>query len=100
MEAEGELVMAAIVHCPNPGCGRVSHLGDDPLGRIFRCPRCRTKLPSASASAGDSGWTAILGPPRLRQTRPGVETSQAARSSMLDLDRYHRSGQSWKSLGS
>ena len=34
-----------IVQCPNAACGRVSHLGIDPLGRIFRCPRCLTKLP-------------------------------------------------------
>ena len=52
------------VQCPNTACGRVSHLGDDPLGRIFRCPRCLTKLPSASAAAADSRWTAVLGPPR------------------------------------
>ena len=53
-----------IVHCPNAACGRVSHLGVDPLGRIFRCPRCLTKLPSAPATAADTGWTAVLGPPR------------------------------------
>ena len=53
-----------IVQCPNTGCGRVSHLGVDPLGRIFRCPRCLTKLPSAPAAAADTGWTAVLGPPR------------------------------------
>jgi eukaryotic-like serine/threonine-protein kinase len=53
-----------IVHCPNAACGRVSHLGVDPLGRIFRCPRCLTKLPTAPATAGDARWTAVLGPPR------------------------------------
>ena len=52
------------VQCPNAACRRVSPLGDDPLGRIFRCPRCLTKLPSAPAAAGDSRWTAVLGPPR------------------------------------
>jgi hypothetical protein len=61
----GETIMTTlIVHCPNAACGRVSHLGVDPLGRIFRCPRCLTKLPSAPATAGDSRWTAVLGPPR------------------------------------
>ena len=53
-----------IVHCPNAACGRVSHLGVDPLGRIFRCPRCLTKLPTAPATAADARWTAVLGPPR------------------------------------
>src|ERR1700761_4616756 len=48
--------------CPNRSCGRVSHLGEDPLGRIFRCPRCLTKLPTAPAAAADSGWTAIVRP--------------------------------------
>jgi eukaryotic-like serine/threonine-protein kinase len=52
------------VHCSNAECGRVSHLGVDPLGRIFRCPHCLTKLPSAPATAADTGWTAVLGPPR------------------------------------
>jgi tRNA A-37 threonylcarbamoyl transferase component Bud32 len=32
------------------------------LGRIFRCPRCLTKLPTAPAAAADSGWTAIVRP--------------------------------------
>ncbi len=58
-------MMAAVVQCPNPACGKVSHLGEDPLGRIFRCPRCRTKLPAVPSSASDSGWTAVLGVPRL-----------------------------------
>ena len=61
----GENIMTTlIVHCPNAACGRVSHLGVDPLGRIFRCPRCLTKLPAAPATAGDARWTAVLGPPR------------------------------------
>lgn len=58
------------VHCSNAECGRVSHLGVDPLGRIFRCPHCLTKLPSAPATAADTGWTAVLGPPR-----PTLESS-------------------------
>ena len=49
-----------IVQCPNAACGRVSGLAEDPLGRIFRCPRCLTKLPTAAASAADSGWTAVM----------------------------------------
>ena len=62
-------MMTAIVQCPNSACGRFSHLGDDPLGRIFRCPHCLTKLPSAPATAADSGWTAVVGPPRLGSRR-------------------------------
>jgi hypothetical protein len=72
-------MMTAIVRCPNAACGRVSHLGDDPLGRIFRCPRCLTKLPSAPASAADSGWTAVVGPPRLGEGRMGFRSIQAQR---------------------
>ena len=67
----------AIVQCPNTGCGRVSHLGDDPLGRIFRCPHCLTKLPTAAAAAADSRWTAVLGPPRPGAARLGVKPIQA-----------------------
>lgn len=62
-------MMTAIVQCPNMACGRISHLGDDPLGRIFRCPRCLTRLPSAPPSAADAGWTAVLGPPQLGDGR-------------------------------
>ncbi|MBV8608696.1 MAG: hypothetical protein JO034_14700, partial [Singulisphaera sp.] len=36
--------MGREVRCPNPACGRPSLLGNDPLGRVFRCPHCRTKL--------------------------------------------------------
>lgn len=70
-----------IVQCPNTGCGRVTHLGEDPLGRIFRCPRCRTKLPSAPAAAADSGWTAVLGPPRLGGGSIGSGSIQTWRRS-------------------
>jgi tRNA A-37 threonylcarbamoyl transferase component Bud32 len=91
-------MMTAIVQCPNTACGRLSHLGQDPLGRIFRCPRCLTKLPAASASAGDSGWTAIMGSPRLGRTRVSVKTGQAVRMPELALDRYSPSGQAWKTL--
>ena len=54
--------MPVIARCPNVSCGHVSQLVDDPLGRIFRCPRCLTKLPTAPAAAADSGWTAIVRP--------------------------------------
>ena len=58
-----------IVQCPNALCGWTSHLGVDPLGRIFRCPRCLTKLPSSSAAAADTRWTAVLG-----ATRPALDS--------------------------
>lgn len=54
--------MAKRVQCPNPSCRRESYLGDDPLGRVFRCPRCLTKFPMAANTAPDSGWMAVLGP--------------------------------------
>jgi eukaryotic-like serine/threonine-protein kinase len=69
----------AIVQCPNAACGRVSHLGDDPLGRIFRCPRCLTRLPSAPPSAADSGWTAVIGPPQLRSSGVGFRSTPPRR---------------------
>jgi eukaryotic-like serine/threonine-protein kinase len=90
-----------IVQCPNAACGRISHLGVDPLGRIFRCPRCLTKLPSAPATAADTGWTAVLGPPR-----PSLDSSSfrlttvrrwggAAPTATLDLS--VRSSESFES---
>jgi tRNA A-37 threonylcarbamoyl transferase component Bud32 len=60
-----------IVHCPNPICQHVTHLGDDPLGRIFRCPHCLTKLPTAAAAAADSGWGFVLGTPK-----PGLQSAR------------------------
>jgi len=58
--------MTTIAHCPNASCRRISHLGADPLGRIFRCPRCLTKLRTAdpSGSGSGSGWTAAAPSPR------------------------------------
>jgi len=65
--------MTASTRCPNTSCGHVSQLVDDPLGRIFRCPRCLTKLPAAAAAAADSGWTAIM--------RPSLRVGAAARGT-------------------
>src|SRR5208337_1785791 len=67
-DGRGRLQMARVVQCPNPSCSRTSHLGEDPLGRIFRCPRCLTKLPTAEVSGVDSGWTNVLGPLPWRST--------------------------------
>ena len=91
-------MMTAIVQCPNTTCGRVSHLGDDPLGRIFRCPHCLTKLPTASASAADSGWTAIVGPPRPGGARSSFRSIQAQRWGEVDLASSATIGPSWKAL--
>src|SRR3954464_8415677 len=60
--------MRVSTRCPNESCGYISQLVDDPLGRIFRCPYCLTKLPTAPAAAADSGWTAIMRP----SLHPGV----------------------------
>ncbi len=65
--------MTASTRCPNRACGQVSQLVDDPLGRIFRCPRCLTKLPTAPAAAADSGWTALIRP----SLHPGVGSWEA-----------------------
>ena len=81
----------AVVQCPNTGCGRVSHLGEDPLGRIFRCPHCLTKLPTAAAAAADSRWTAVFRAPRPGAWKVGCQTdpavamgSSTATASVLD----------------
>ena len=59
--------MTANVQCPNAACGQVSRLGDDPLGRIFRCPHCRTKLPTASAARLTQGGQLLWVPHGLVQ---------------------------------
>jgi tRNA A-37 threonylcarbamoyl transferase component Bud32 len=76
--------MTTMVLCPNPACGRASHLGKDPLGRIFRCPRCLAKLPAGHTNAGTSGWMTTLGPlptkyplPPLQSEIPLVEMSSS-----------------------
>jgi hypothetical protein len=90
-------MMTAILQCPNAACGRVSHLGDDPLGRIFRCPHCLIKLPTASASAADAGWTAV-GPPRLGAGRVDYRLDKAWRCVEANPTARGAVGQAWKSL--
>jgi eukaryotic-like serine/threonine-protein kinase len=85
------------VRCPNTGCGRVTHLGEDSLGRIFRCPRCRTKLPSAPAAAADARWTAVLGPPRLGGRSFGLGPIQSWRASQAAPTSV--GGEAWGSPG-
>ena len=79
------MMTATIVQCPNPICKHVTHLGEDPLGRIFRCPHCLTKLPTAPATAADSGWRTVLGIPR-----PGLKRS-SFRSPQSPSGSYPRS---------
>ncbi len=82
--------MARVIQCPNLSCRRTSQLGEDPLGRIFRCPRCLTKLPTAEVNAADSGWTNVLGPLPRRSTgnsagwisTPGPTTHRFERNSL------------------
>ena len=59
---KGRVKMPRVVQCPNPSCQRTSQLGEDSLGRIFRCPRCLTKLSGGKLGTTDSGWTVVLGP--------------------------------------
>ena len=40
--------MIAVVRCPNSVCGHASRLSVDPPGRVFRCPRCQSKLGGAT----------------------------------------------------
>ena len=80
-------MMTAIMQCPNAACGRFSHLGDDPLGRIFRCPHCLTKLPSATASAADAGWTAVVPTAASRRAvQRAIEASLSPESGDLRFD--------------
>jgi eukaryotic-like serine/threonine-protein kinase len=90
--------MTAIVQCPNTACGRVSRLGQDPLGRIFRCPHCLTKLPAASANAGDAGWTAIWGPPRLGRRLCSLQAIQVPQWAEVGARGYGHGLDDGKSL--
>lgn len=74
--------MTTTIPCPNAVCGRVSRLGEDPLGRIFRCPWCSTKLPTATAAAADAGWTTVLVRHPREATLPRV-TERALRAHDL-----------------
>jgi tRNA A-37 threonylcarbamoyl transferase component Bud32 len=72
--------MTVSTRCPNRSCGCVSQLVDDPLGRIFRCPRCLTKLPTAPAAAADSGWTAVMRPTLRAGARAWDEDLRTSRA--------------------
>ncbi len=81
--------MPTTARCPNASCGHVSRLVDDPLGRIFRCPRCRTRLPSAPSASADAGWTSV--------SRPGLRSAarrnRGAGALAYARDRGDRHGQ-------
>ncbi|WP_337172995.1 protein kinase [Paludisphaera sp.] len=69
--------MSTIAKCPNPSCGRVTRRGVDPLGRVFRCPRCLTKLraePVEPGSGSGSAWAAVS-PRRGVAARPYAAAS-------------------------
>ena len=61
--------MVIKVRCSNSACGRTSRLVDDGLKRIFRCPRCRTKLSSTSP---------VSPSPSHAQARDEIEARRAA----------------------
>ena len=90
-------MMTAIVQCPNAMCGHVSHLGQDPLGRIFRCPHCLTKLPAAPASAADSGWTTLTGRHQHRRRQTTLRANQVPRWSEQICGSCDNADQGWKS---
>ena len=73
--------MLMVAQCPNPSCRRSSHPGEDPLGRIFRCPRCLTKLPATGTNTTDSSWTAVLGPLPRRFSPPTTSSTRVQTSS-------------------
>jgi eukaryotic-like serine/threonine-protein kinase len=91
-------MMTAIMQCPNATCGRFSHLGDDPLGRIFRCPHCLTKLPSSSANAADSGWTVVGRRPCLGGGHFGFRSRQGYHRTLSISGSTH--GVSWNGSAS
>jgi serine/threonine protein kinase len=72
------------IRCPNPNCGRPSRLGDDDLGRIFRCPRCQTRFPHESA-ADRRGWADSSQP-----LRPDIGTTRGLIGEVAD-----RNADSW-----
>src|SRR5207237_1828362 len=58
--------------------------GDDGLGRIFRCTRCRTRLP-ADSTRGEPGWTSSSTPkaPSRDPTPRVVATREVAPASLI-----------------
>jgi serine/threonine protein kinase len=46
--------MNGVVQCPNPICGHPSLVSMDSLGRVFRCPRCQSKLKGGAVLRADS----------------------------------------------
>jgi serine/threonine-protein kinase len=75
------------IRCPDPACGRVSHLGDDGLGRIFRCPRCRTKL--APAVSPDRAATPVaIRSPRPEEAEIAAAAPPSGGSTAVRLGRF------------
>ena len=69
--------MTTVAVCPNRDCGRVSHFGGDPLGRIFRCGRCGSKLSGRTLAYGPA--TAARQAPRRSERKVPARTLGAAR---------------------
>jgi eukaryotic-like serine/threonine-protein kinase len=74
--------MNGVVRYPNPVCGHPSHLSADPLGRVFRCPRCQSKLTGGMVARPDSRGQR----PEIRD--PSAESREPARS--MASSRAHR----------
>ena len=70
--------MSALVRCPNPDCGHLSRVSHDPPGRVFRCPRCQSKLRGGMTARADS--KAHL-PPRRRQVLQGQSAAPSRAGS-------------------
>ncbi len=75
--------MMTIVPCPNSGCRCVSRLAEDPLGRIFRCPRCSAKLPTIACTAADAGWTKVSAARAGNRDLVKVSRSQLSHHALL-----------------
>ncbi len=62
--------MNAQARCPNPVCQHPTSTSGDPLGRIFRCPRCQSRL-STSYGSGTIATARYVSTWQRRQTPVG-----------------------------
>ena len=86
--------MSALVRCPNPDCGHPSRVSHDPPGRVFRCPRCQSRLRGGMAVKADSK---ALSPPRERRVlherfaAPSISGSRSAKGWLAHWPKEGRS---------